>query len=706
MDAVRKGFSFSGYERNTLFLNRAGKLVEISGVSGADSVLDARGAVFADFDNDGDMDILIRPRAYDRNVLLLRNNIGNKKNFIRIAVEGRKSGRDAAGTVVVVRTSKRVLTQIKTLGAGFMSQWDPRLLFGLGDAERVESIAVTWPTGVTQQFDGAAAGASLLLVEGELAPRQVDEPRFSLPDPLPVGAQWSRVRLSANAPLPALEIQDLDGVQSKLQDVVAPTGRTLINFWATWCTACATEMPLLQTLHEQSAERRLRVVGISTDDPETREAIPAFIGRLGAKYPNYWVQPDAAIKAISKQLPLPLTLLVDADRRVIDVFVGNDSATRKRLHAALSDGATHKALVSSPLPASNAARIRRLEPSSRLGMSQSAFMHGVRSAIAKSVGKPEEEGGACHRFDAVLQPFCHEGYVAGAIVSGTGEEALSALGQNPLTCTGIGFGAAMQSRHHADAVKRNLKGRPRACVPHFFDGVGFAQALSAYFGQESGTQLYEEAAGNEIARSMEAAERKKAGAQDEPDDESPGDEPPGGEPPEDDAAVDDETLDLTHIAKRMPGRGLKPPTCGPPILARHKVACAFGVGRSAVFESEGIPRKSVQKCDRLDAVLRPGCIAGVAFALTYPFIDDVDVSIGIATTLPADRRAIYLQGVFMAVMVREQQTEWTRPNWLSLVSAGNRAMAEAGVKRMIKCYSRYIPRGGSFEELFDCTLDR
>src|SRR5215467_3100329 len=100
------------------------KFMDISGVSGIDSITDGRAAVFADFDNDGDEDVFLTT------ILLFRNNVGQDSHWLRILLEGGKeTGRDAYGSVVRVKTSAGTLTKVKAGGSGFLSQNDPRLLF-------------------------------------------------------------------------------------------------------------------------------------------------------------------------------------------------------------------------------------------------------------------------------------------------------------------------------------------------------------------------------------------------------------------------------------------------------------------------------------------------------------------------------------------------------------------------------------------------
>jgi len=162
---LKRDFGFSGYERNRLYWNRGdGRFVDISGIGGADHIGDGRAAVFFDYDDDGDLDLFVRAMHGPAN-LLYRNEVGHKSNHLRVVLTGTRSGRDAFGAVVRVRMGKKILSKIKSGGCGFVSQHDPRLLFGLGAAARVDWIEVFWPSGRRQRIDGAKANTTVRIAE-------------------------------------------------------------------------------------------------------------------------------------------------------------------------------------------------------------------------------------------------------------------------------------------------------------------------------------------------------------------------------------------------------------------------------------------------------------------------------------------------------------------------------------------------------------
>ena len=333
-----EGFSFSGYERDLLALNLGGgKFLDISGVSGVDSITDGRGAVFADFDNDGDLDVFLRA-LHGTAHLMFRNNVGNANGFLRIALEGRESGRDAFGAVVRVKTSSGILTKVKSGGSGYLSQGDPRLLFGLGEDEKAEWIEVTWPSGRRQRLDGPAANTSWLLREGDSEPRLVADVRGSLPDPFTEDqARWHSVRVRKGNSFPALPVTLLDGKNETITSLLEPGRPTLVNFWATWCIPCRKEMPELERIHQSAGEEGLRVIGISIDDATTRNRVPEFLKEMGVTYPIAVAEAEFIRKFYTTDnVVVPISLLLDAEGKISDLLPGWTPETRKRLKALTS----------------------------------------------------------------------------------------------------------------------------------------------------------------------------------------------------------------------------------------------------------------------------------------------------------------------------------------------------------------------------------
>jgi thiol-disulfide isomerase/thioredoxin len=334
------GFSFSGYERDQLMLNLGeGKFLDISGVSGMDSITDGRGAVFADFDNDGDLDVFLRA-LHGAAHLMFRNNIGNDRGFLRIALEGRESTRDAYGAVVRVKTSRGILTKVKSGGSGYLSQSDPRLLFGLGEDARAEWLEVTWPSGKKERFEGPAANTSLLLVEGESQLRRVAVTRTSLPDPFTEDeARWHSVRLRRGNALPQLPVATLDGESGALSSLLEPGRPTLVNLWATWCIPCRQEMPELERIHQSAGEGGVRVIGVSIDDAVSRDQVPGFVKEMGVTYPIVVAEAEFIGNFYTTDnVTVPISLLLDAEGIITDLLPGWTPQTREHLASLSSSG--------------------------------------------------------------------------------------------------------------------------------------------------------------------------------------------------------------------------------------------------------------------------------------------------------------------------------------------------------------------------------
>jgi enediyne biosynthesis protein E4 len=143
-----------------------GKFEDVSSLAGSGiaAVKSSRGAAFGDYDNDGDIDALVMNMGDYPS--LLRNDLARDNHWIRIKLQGNRSNRSAIGATVTVTAGGRKQLKPALSQSSFISQSDSRLHFGLGGAEKVESITVVWPSGVREEFPGATAKQTVLLVEG------------------------------------------------------------------------------------------------------------------------------------------------------------------------------------------------------------------------------------------------------------------------------------------------------------------------------------------------------------------------------------------------------------------------------------------------------------------------------------------------------------------------------------------------------------
>lgn len=155
-------------EPKLMFRNlRDGTFENVSGRLGADFLLPcvSRGAAIGDFDNDGDLDILVNNNGGAPQ--LLRNDGGNRNHWIQIFLIGTKSNRDAIGARVKLVAGNLTLYDQKKGGMSYQSAQDPRLHFGLADRQTVDLIEVRWPSGAATKLQNLKADQVITIKEGQ-----------------------------------------------------------------------------------------------------------------------------------------------------------------------------------------------------------------------------------------------------------------------------------------------------------------------------------------------------------------------------------------------------------------------------------------------------------------------------------------------------------------------------------------------------------
>ncbi len=153
-------------QRNQLFHNNGdGTFTEVSFETGPyfrrEGV--SRGAVFGDYDNDGDTDIVVTQS--NQPAELLRNDGGNRRNWVRIKLVGTISNRDGIGARVTVTAGSESQMQEVRTGLSYLSSNDPRILFGLGDHTRIDRLEIRWPSGIVQVLENLEVNREIVVVE-------------------------------------------------------------------------------------------------------------------------------------------------------------------------------------------------------------------------------------------------------------------------------------------------------------------------------------------------------------------------------------------------------------------------------------------------------------------------------------------------------------------------------------------------------------
>jgi len=156
--------------RNVLLHNVGeGRFVEISAAAGLSELAphSARGVCFEDFDDDGDIDVVIL-NSRERPTLLrnLYYEQGGTNHYLRVWLRGTTTNRDGVGARVQVTAGDLVLVDEVHSGRGYQSHWGSCLHFGLGSRDRVDRIEVHWVGGQHEVFAGGPADRRLTLVEG------------------------------------------------------------------------------------------------------------------------------------------------------------------------------------------------------------------------------------------------------------------------------------------------------------------------------------------------------------------------------------------------------------------------------------------------------------------------------------------------------------------------------------------------------------
>ena len=164
IERVQKRVSYA--EAPHLFRNLGGgKFVEVTAKMGAGFAAPkvARGAAYADINNDGALDVLVTTNG---GAAHLYHSEGVTNSSLRVKLEGTKSNRDGIGAVVRVTAGGEKQWQMMRSGSSYLSASELVLTFGLGTRAKADSIEVQWPGGAVEKIADVAAGETVTIREG------------------------------------------------------------------------------------------------------------------------------------------------------------------------------------------------------------------------------------------------------------------------------------------------------------------------------------------------------------------------------------------------------------------------------------------------------------------------------------------------------------------------------------------------------------
>lgn len=157
------------WRQRLLLFHREGKAFrEVSGESGPlfRRTFPARGLAVGDFDNDGGVDVLIVNN--NEAPVLLHNQVGRRNNWLGMRLIGRRCNPDAVGAKVTWVAGDLKRSRTKVAGGSFLSSHDPRIVMGIGQRGKIDSLEVQWPepSGAVEKFTNLPLNRYITITEG------------------------------------------------------------------------------------------------------------------------------------------------------------------------------------------------------------------------------------------------------------------------------------------------------------------------------------------------------------------------------------------------------------------------------------------------------------------------------------------------------------------------------------------------------------
>jgi peroxiredoxin len=332
---LEQGQSQSGLELNCAYMNTGdGRFVNVSAITGAEFVDDARSMAPVDWDNDGDLDMLVKNRTAPR-LRMMRNDVNSGGHFLAIDLQATIGHRDAIGAQVLIEAGGKSFSRRVYCGDGFLSQRPLRLHFSLGAAESIDKLTVKWPLGAAEVFEGVPLDSQVRIIQGgevSVVANTAQGVKFrSAPNQEVFGSEKPvvRVPLVAKMPMGEFPIPSFRVDDRNTKDLLGKP--VLINMWATWCGGCRKELKEFSERRAELDAAELQIIPMTTEDPSAHvEGLKILNGYGFSNHAGYADEKlMGAFQALivevigkSESTPMPSSFLVDAQGRLAVLYLG------------------------------------------------------------------------------------------------------------------------------------------------------------------------------------------------------------------------------------------------------------------------------------------------------------------------------------------------------------------------------------------------
>jgi len=334
-ELIRADSTWSGYERNILYLNNGdGTFSDVSGAAGMDFLEDSRTFALADFDHDGRVEVVLKNRNGPQ-LRFMKNVTPQLPATIAFRLTGTKSNHDAIGAVVTIETSAGTQQRFVQAGSGFLAQHSKEIFFGLGQGKGGINATIRWPSGLSQSLEDLPANHRIWVEEGSPtvrkeafvppANRNATKPSSSarIIEQFPAQVEtWLLVPIAApNFPLGSSGGETLAGLRGK---------PLLLYFGSAGLPDWQSQLAELKHLCDARTKTELAVLVVNVNEPPNAgETQPVN----AARWPFTIVSASADTVAIynllygklfdrQRDMGLPTAFLLDPEGDIYKVYQG------------------------------------------------------------------------------------------------------------------------------------------------------------------------------------------------------------------------------------------------------------------------------------------------------------------------------------------------------------------------------------------------